>query len=283
MSTVVLRCPFSVLRRTENGELRTENRQPTFDLPPSPLCLADPEPAAGRIVVRGSKAGGLTMHLRAIDLADLFFVLHDQTGASFIVDPDVKGSVDVEVENATLDDVLAAIRDVTIGAGPLRRISRANPQAPQSKDYSGEPVSIILAEADLRDILCLYETITGLKFLASPSLSVRANVFVRERPWDEILDVLFAGARVRYRIDGDRVLVGENATVSTCESRPRSFTNSRLELAALGADDLIIAGVAGAKAYAYGPWRRVVVLEKDTRLFDGVVESVERTGVRFGK
>lgn len=257
--------------------------QTAFDLAPSPLCRVDAEPRAGRISAKGSK-GDLTFRFRDIDLADLFFVLHDLTGASFVVDANVKGAVEVDVEKATLDEVLSAMRGtgLVIGSGPLRRVSRPDAAPPQSKGYIGEPVSLILSEALLRDILCLYKEITGLEFRTALGLATRVSVYVKDRPWDETLDLLLAGAGLRYTIDGARVLVGENATASACQGfASSSFSDFRPKLEELGAADLTLAGVAGTKAYVYGPWRKLLVLEPGARVYDGAVKSIAMNGVRF--
>jgi hypothetical protein len=270
------------LRTSPSGACRAfaiTTRERVLETPP--LCRAEAEPVAGRVVVRGT--GGLTMHFRAIDLANLFFALHDVTGESFIVDPDVKGSVDVEVENASLDAVLAAIctLNLVITDGPLRRVSRPNAAAPQSGDYTGSGISTVFDGGDVRSILCLYETITGLKFYASPELRVKATVVVHERPWDEVLEALLAGARLRYTIDGTRVLVGEKATGNACDPLPWVFSDLRPNLEQLAAADFTLAGTGGAKAYVYGPWRRIMILEPGTRVFDGVVQSIAPSRVRF--
>lgn len=272
---------FAITARRGAGESQT-----LFDLEPSPLCRADVEPPAAAIAAKGAAADGLDLHLRDVDLADLFFVLYDLTGESFIVDANVKGAVDVDVEQATIEQVLDAIRstNVVISAGPLHRVSRPNAKATPKQDYSGEPVSIALSDAALRGILCLYESITPLKYIVPRDLASRANVFVRERPWDEVLDALLAAAPLRYAIEKDRVLVGEKATTDACKTTAavaEVFSETRPKLTELGAADLTLAGVSRAKAYVYGPWRRLLVLEPGTRVFDGVVRSITPNGVRF--
>ena len=231
-------------------------RQSAFDLETPPLCRADPEPHVGVIAARGT--GDLSLHFKNIDLTDLFFVLHNVTSENFVVDADVKGAVDVDVEKASVDDVLAAIRKLklVLSDGPLRRVSRAGARSVKPDKYEGEPVSITVSDAELHDLLCLFHSISGLEFIVPADLRSKANVQVSERPWDEVLATLIAAANLGYTIDGTRVLVGEKATVNACEAASRgasAFPIFLPKLEDLAAADLTLAGVAGTKAFAYGP------------------------------
>lgn len=264
------------------------------------LCTAESQPHNGTIAVRGKAGdGGLSISLRDIDLADFFFVLHDLTGESFVVDHDVRGRVDVAVQGASLDEVLAAVRSLglTVSGGPLRRVSRPGAPPIPSKTYAGEPTSFVMQDADLRGLLCVFEKATGLFIDVSPALSGRVSLYTRELPWDQALDAVIAGTGNRYAIDGHRLFVGSEAALNArkkepgenaCESlgkMPSPPSDVRLQLKELASSDVTVAGSArgrdGWRGYVYGAWRQLHAVEANAPLFDATVASVGAAGLTF--
>jgi hypothetical protein len=261
------------------------------------LCAAVPEPASGRVAVRGAAGGALSIHLRGIALADLALVLHDLTGEGFVVDGDVGGRVAVEVESATLDETLAALgaTGLSVGKPPLRRLSRA-PVASAAGDFTGEPVTLSFQDADLADVLCVFEEITALRVRVPPALAARANIHVHDLPWDHSFAALIAAAGLGYSIDGTQVFVGPPAAVEetgraswpdACDGFAAADGSPVAQLhppaVELGAADLTFLGVASdgeaRRGYAYGAGRRILRLAPGDRLYDARVASVDARGV----
>lgn len=266
------------------------------------LCQLDTVPALGAVVARGetSESGdALTFRLRNTDLAAVFVVLNDLTKESFVVDHDVRGRLNVDVERATLQEVLTAMRSagVVVSEGPLRRVSRAGTlQTPLTQTYTGEPVSLNFQGADLRSILCVLKEITALDFEVPPDLHVRVHAFITEQPWDRALEGLITSAGLRYAIDdGPRVFVGPPSAVEARAKRswessctrsspaPSRFADEYLRLEQLGITDLTLAGVAdtkdGWKGYVYGAGRALMQVGPDQELYDGRVTKVSRDGI----
>ncbi|MBK5260013.1 MAG: hypothetical protein JJE51_10495 [Thermoanaerobaculia bacterium] len=302
------------------------------------ICRVEAEPSAGKIVVRGKASTGdksaIFVRLRSVDVADVFSVINEVTGESFVVDNDVKGQVDVEIERATVKEVLAAMSaaGVAIGPGPLHRVSPASRRivtASPSSTFTGAPLSLLLHGADLREVFCLFEQMAGLAMRVLPDLEGKATVFSTNLPWDMVLVGLFASADLAYTIQGEKLFAASPAAVeafvkagpgaavpgaSACE-RPKSvleespisklprftsttsgfstassssrtvFDNERLSVPQLGVADVELAGVARIgdswKAYAYGPWRKIMRIETSQELFDARVKSISSTGVVF--
>src|SRR6185436_11139844 len=103
--------------------------------------------------------GTLSLRLRDMDLADVFFVLHLITGQGFLVDEDVRGRVSVEASQAALDDILALLaRDgvVVSPPGPLRRVSRSTARAGlPAPTGEGTPITFALKRAAVSDVLAV--------------------------------------------------------------------------------------------------------------------------------
>lgn len=272
----------------------------SFESRTAALCAVEPLPSLGRVVLRGGATGAdaLSLHFRDAKISLLFFALHSLTGAAFVVDSDVRGTVDVDIDGATLDETLAAMRsvDVVVRDGPLRRVSRAGARVdePPAQKYAGEKVSITLNDADLRDVLCLFQNISGLQMLIPSGFEGETTIHAEELPWDAILDAAVRSAGLTYAIDGTSVFIGTREEVAGRAKRPGSsacggeasswvIRNNRPLANQLEVADLTLAGVAGTarnwQAYAYGPWRQLNVLAADSQLFDGKVTSVGPEGV----
>jgi len=267
------------------------------------FCGTEPKRSAGRVVAKGAnKSGPLTMHLRDVDLPGVFYVLHDLTSENFIVDQDVRGQVDVDVEQATLGETLAAMKTagVTVGPGPLRRVSLAGkPNASKAADekYTGEPINLVLQDMSVPDVLCLFSNVTGATFLIPDEVHGQTTIYVHDLPWDEVLAGLFLSAGVEYTIDKDsRIYVGSQAAIkakrpgtNVCEvasaTPSPTLAGALLKLSDLAVADIELAGVARSgeswKGYTRISGNRLTPLLPDYQLIDARVKSVGAASVVF--
>ena len=56
--------------------------------------------------------------------------------------------------------------------------------------YTGEPISLQLKDADIKDVLRTFSTLTGLNIVLDPSVSGSVTVELRDVPWDQALDLI---------------------------------------------------------------------------------------------
>jgi hypothetical protein len=282
--------PFvaSVVRGEGKRMSVAERPAKEFDKGLLALCGRSAGKSLGAVSARG-KDGAVDLHLRNADAATVFMALHELTGENFVVDTDVKGTMDVKMTRATPAAAFEAFRSVglTIGSGPLRRVSRSSGgrAAAKAQTWEGEPLSFSFHDAAFADIFCLFQEITSLDIYAPP-LDDRVTIFAKELPWDRLMAELIASAGLEYSIDGTRLYVGpREKTAKVCETamKPPSnpLTSLRLRLAELAAADLDIIGYSGGTAYAYAPWHYPVTLTPGTELSDGKVVSVDAVGVTF--
>jgi len=273
-----------------------------FDHRAEPACRATPQAPAASIVARGT-GGDLSVRLREADVVDVFRLLHELTPASFIVDADVKGRLNVDLERATLEEALAAMAPagVTVGPGPLRRVSRAgtrpSPASPPRTGYTETSISLSFKDAVLLDVLRLFEDVAGRSAWTSPVVDGRVNVFFSEVPWDQALRAIAASAGMAAVIEAERIFVGPPAMAKApwrsgaVEVRRATTTDGGsawgrvTELSKVGPEDLAPLGLAqreGAwKAVAYGPGRLLWILEPGVELLGARVQAVGPKGVTF--
>jgi type IV pilus secretin PilQ/predicted competence protein len=60
----------------------------------------------------------------------------------------------------------------------------------EEKEYKGHPVSLELRDADIRDVIHLFATITNLNFVIDPEVGGRITIYLKEVPWDQALDII---------------------------------------------------------------------------------------------
>jgi len=260
-----------------------------FDATTAAACAAPEGRTRGRIAARGSDPNGVTVRLRGVDVPDLFRVLGTVTPLGFVVDGDVDGRLDVDYERASLDDAFGAMPTAGIvgQVGALVRVSNAAAGItvePRKDAYFGSPVSLDLKNADLRDVFKLFGMITGSRYELPADVEGRASLFVREAPFDQVLDGLAEAAGLRHRTDGARVVLEAKGPRRSLPPAP-AFGRYPRETASVGVEDLQPAGAAlveGAwQAYAYGPGRVLWTLVPGARFLDGEVKSVTATAVAF--
>lgn len=60
----------------------------------------------------------------------------------------------------------------------------------EEREYKGHPISLELRDADIRDVIHLFATITNLNFVIDPEVGGRITIYLKEVPWDQALDII---------------------------------------------------------------------------------------------
>lgn len=124
------------------------------------------------------------------------------------------------------------------GRGAKRQPVRALPTP--ARVFSGEPISIHLRDADLKDTLTTFSTVAGLNVVVDRDVTGTVTVDLESLPWDECLDNILKINHLAYIVDGnvlrvawtatlmaERALgVGSYAAASRARSSSKSPTNS---------------------------------------------------------
>lgn len=251
--------------------------------------------SAKPITVRGKSPGGVTIKLRDASAADLFYVLHDATGEDFVADGTLPARVTLTASDASVEETLAALSDVglLIGPRPLRTVTaRGNRPAASTEEMTGDKVSLLLWDAALQDVLCLFSNITGLPIGIDPATKRRVTIFANDVEWDRALIGILAVQGLRYRIDGTRALIGaDEAALATndladpCMVKGDAENNrfSMFTVEQFDGSDLDLAGMARVdgswRAYIRGPSGRLYPLNEGQKMLDATVQSIDSGGV----
>ncbi|MEO8347716.1 MAG: secretin and TonB N-terminal domain-containing protein [Acidobacteriota bacterium] len=85
-------------------------------------------------------------------------------------------------------------RAVTLGE-PVRR-------------YTGEPISLDLKDADIRDVLLTFSRLARLNMVIDPDVRGSVTVRLEDVPWDHALEVILKVNGLGYVLEGNIVRVG---------------------------------------------------------------------------
>ncbi len=80
--------------------------------------------------------------------------------------------------------------------GPVRR-------------YTGEPISLDLKDADIRDVLLTFSRLARLNMVIDPDVKGSVTVRLENVPWDQALEVILKVNGLGYVLEGNIVRVGE--------------------------------------------------------------------------
>jgi type II secretory pathway component HofQ len=75
--------------------------------------------------------------------------------------------------------------------------------------WAGEPISLDVKDADLRDILHTFSQLTGLNMVIDPDVHGAVTVRLHDVPWDQALDLILRTNGCGYVIEGNILRVGK--------------------------------------------------------------------------
>lgn len=73
----------------------------------------------------------------------------------------------------------------------------------QERQFTGEPISLELKDADIKDVLRSFAKITGLNIVVDPDVSGSVTVTLENVPWDQCLDIILRINRLDYVIENN--------------------------------------------------------------------------------
>jgi hypothetical protein len=91
--------------------------------------------------------------------------------------------------NPRLGVVFSPLRFV--GSRAVCTVQILEPEGPEkSPEFTGDPISLRLQDADLRDVLATFSMVANIHILVDPSVEAKVSVDLRDVPWDQALDLI---------------------------------------------------------------------------------------------
>jgi type IV pilus secretin PilQ/predicted competence protein len=108
----------------------------------------------------------------------------------------------VFTEPATGDQSTSARGQTLTGTMPSRTLS------PGQRIYTGDPISLNLKDADIKDVLRTFAQLTGLNIAVDPQVNGTVTVDFVDVPWDQALDLILRQNGLTYVLEGNVMRVG---------------------------------------------------------------------------
>lgn len=122
-------------------------------------------------------------------------------------------SVRFEVRPAPSDRLTVEITIEEDGTIVQRSSARVKPApvtaAASSSKYTGEPISLELFDAELRDVIGTFGRLTGMEMKIADDVQGKVSVAWKNVPWDQAFDELLAENGLTYKIDGSTIHVSK--------------------------------------------------------------------------
>jgi len=104
-----------------------------------------------------------------------------------------------------------------LAAGGSRQLSAGE------KVFTGEPISLNLKDADIKDVLRTFAQLTGLNIAVDPNVSGSVTVDFVDVPWDQALDLILRQNGLSYVLEGNVMRVGTLSRLSEEAAANRRF------------------------------------------------------------
>jgi len=122
----------------------------------------------------------------------------------------------------------------TIMAGGIPLSFSAKTISGGSIKYTGEPISLSLKDADIKDVLRVFHDISRMNIVVHPSVAGRVTVDLENVPWDQALDIILKNNGLDYIYENNVIWVAPAGEIA------RKFAEQqRLQKEQLQAENLV--------------------------------------------
>lgn len=88
------------------------------------------------------------------------------------------------------------------------QLSGSRTLSSNEKVYTGEPISLNLKDADIKDVLRTFQQLTGLNIAVDPGVGGSVTVDFNDVPWDQALDIILRQNNLTFVLEGNVMRVG---------------------------------------------------------------------------
>jgi type IV pilus assembly protein PilQ len=154
----------------------------------------------------------------------------------------------------------------------------------QEVQFTGEPISLSLKDADIRDVLKTFSALTQLNIIVDPGVGGSVTVELRDVPWDQALDLILRINNLDYVLENNVLRVATNQKLSSEKSAQIALEKQREEAKPLKtvlkplsyAKAGYVAGLLAADNYLLSDRGSVTTDERtNTLIIRDVVDRVE--------
>jgi type IV pilus secretin PilQ/predicted competence protein len=108
-------------------------------------------------------------------------------------------------------------------AAPVNVVTTTKEVESQVPHFTGEPISLELKDADIKDVLRTFAKITGLNVVVDPDVSGSVTVNLDNVPWDQCLDIILKINRLGYSVENNVLRVARIERLTQEKSQAAAF------------------------------------------------------------
>jgi type IV pilus assembly protein PilQ len=145
--------------------------------------------SAGSIEISRSTPDPIQDPEPAQEVVSTIFDLPEETVPTEAVDSPTAGRSPWVADNSQLIEQAEA---VTVLEGPTTSGESFVPTeiATEEQQFTGEPITLTLKDADIKDVLKTFSVLTEMNIVLDPSVGGSVTVELRDVPWDQALDLI---------------------------------------------------------------------------------------------
>lgn len=98
----------------------------------------------------------------------------------------------------------------------------------EGKLYTGQPISLSLKDADIKDVLRLFHDISKLNIVVHPSVMGKVTIELENVPWDQAMDIVLKNLGLDYIYENNVIWVASSAEISRKFSEKQRLEEDKL-------------------------------------------------------
>lgn len=93
--------------------------------------------------------------------------------------------------------------------------------------YTGNPVSLNLVEADIKQVFRLFHEISGLNFVLDPSVDGRVTIVLDDVPWDQALDIILKNNGLDKQLENNVIRIASTEKLAQEASARKTLKEAK--------------------------------------------------------
>jgi type IV pilus assembly protein PilQ len=95
------------------------------------------------------------------------------------------------------------------------------------KQYTGHPINFDFEDADLRAVLRVFSSESGLNMIIDPQVQGRVNVLLNDVPWDQALDQILRSNKLGYTVEGNIIRIAPLLVLASEQEEQRKLVEAK--------------------------------------------------------
>ena len=124
---------------------------------------------------------------------------------------------------------VVAASTLQASAAPGQAPAGTSASAPETPQYTGEPISLNLKDVDLKDFFRLIHEISGLNIIIDPNVTGSVTMVLDNVPWDQALDIVLKNNQLGKTLEGNVLRIAKLSTLTAEEANAAKLAEARQE------------------------------------------------------